>query len=255
MYNNLITHNKVGGQVLKANVFGIDLFYSNNNIILNKTNRGGVPILFPQFGQNGIYKKHGFVRDIDWNLINEEFKNDLIFIEYECNLNPDNKYNWEYKCKLNYSVKYKNNLLELELKIKNTGSKSFSFTGGLHPYFKINSRKEISILGLNDLEYIDSFPNIESPFNLNGESLIERLYISNSNINFYNGTNLLSLKSKGFDNWMIWNPGKDGSKLINDLPDNDWDKFICIEPIVMQNSINLISGEEFIGKLFIELIN
>jgi D-hexose-6-phosphate mutarotase len=31
---------------------------------------------------------------------------------------------------------------------------------------------------------------------------------------------------------MMWNPGKEGAKNINDLLDEDWNKFLCIESVV-----------------------
>jgi glucose-6-phosphate 1-epimerase len=53
---------------------------------------------------------------------------------------------------------------------------------------------------------------------------------------------------------MIWNPGEEGAKAIQDLPNDDWTKFICIEPIISKPKI-LEPGELFIGELQIILNN
>jgi len=52
---------------------------------------------------------------------------------------------------------------------------------------------------------------------------------------------------------MIWNPGEEGTKSINDLPNDEWSKFICIEPIIIKPKI-LEPGELYIGELQITLI-
>jgi glucose-6-phosphate 1-epimerase len=116
----------------------------------------------------------------------------------------------------------------------------------LHPYFAISSRDQIAIDGLKAAKFSDSYPDI--PFDLNGSALIERLYESNNLVKFYNGDYWITLKSKCFDNWMIWNPGEVGGASIHDLPDEHWDKFICIEPVITHPK-TLAPGELFIGEL------
>ena len=115
----------------------------------------------------------------------------------------------------------------------------------MHPYFAINSRDHITIKGLKAVSHRDSYPNI--PFDLNGCALIERLYEGNKPLKFFNGENWLSIKTSGFNNWMIWNPGEIGGASMHDLPDEHWDKSICIEPVITK-PITLAPRELFIGE-------
>jgi glucose-6-phosphate 1-epimerase len=48
---------------------------------------------------------------------------------------------------------------------------------------------------------------------------------------------------------MVWNPGREGATRISDLPDEDWDKFICIEPIVLSEPKTLLPGDAFNGAM------
>jgi glucose-6-phosphate 1-epimerase len=254
---NKFVHNNLGAQILNAQIKGVDLFYLSplHNLNSKTSIRGGVPILFPQFGEIGKYKKHGFVRDLNWRLINEVNNFSKYSVEYECIIEENSDYLWENRAKLNLFANCYENLFIIKLQIKNIGNNKFNFTGGLHPYFRISSRRAIRIMGLERCQFRDTYPEIEEVFDLNNDTLIERLYLDNKKITFFNGLYNFTLKSNGFENWMIWNPGKIGAELISDLPNGDWDKFLCIEPIIKETPYLLNPNQEFTGELLIEINN
>ena len=244
-----LIHTCLGAQILSAKfIKDKNIFYKSPINDFGKTYRGGVPVIFPQFANNGSLKKHGFVRDIAWELMYEYQDEEQSIIEYDCYIVPDIYPEWPYNAKLSLFCTMSSNSISIKLFVINTDNKAFTFNGGLHPYFAISSREQLAINGLEDISYSDSFPDI--PFNLNGNSLIERLYDSKEPIQFYNGENWLTIKSSGFNSWMIWNPGQKGAASINDLPNEDYSKFICIEPVIT-NPKTLAPGELFIGELHI----
>ena len=53
---------------------------------------------------------------------------------------------------------------------------------------------------------------------------------------------------------MIWNPGQTLAKSIPDLPNNDWENFICIEPVIASKPKTLKSGAIFDGIFNIDII-
>lgn len=251
---NSLKHISFGAQILQVKIGINELLYLSplSQIGTKQTLRGGIPVLFPQFGNFGNLKKHGFVRDLNWKLINEGNNQNDLFVEYEYVIAKDHFLDWKHSAKLNLKASVINNLFNITLQILNIGDSSFEFTGGLHPYFKINSRSAIKINGLESSSFEDTFPEIR--FELSSDRVIERLYFTNKDIFFNNGYNNLVIKTKGFESWMIWNPGKDLSKSINDLPDDDWNKFICIEPIIKKNAMLLKPNETFKGELAVEHI-
>ncbi len=250
---NSLKHISFGAQVLQVKLGINELLYLSplSQIESKQTLRGGIPVLFPQFGNFGNLKKHGFVRDCNWKLVNEHRNQNDLFVEYEYVIDEDYFLDWKHSAKLNLKASVINSVFTTFIQILNTGSSSFEFTGGLHPYFKINSRSAIKINGLESSYFEDSFPEIN--FELSGDRVIERLYFTNDDIYFYNGSDYLMIKSKGFESWMIWNPGMDMAKVMNDLPNDDWNKFICIEPIIKNNAILLKPNEIFEGELVVEL--
>ena len=246
-----ITHSIIGAQILSANfIKGKNIFYTSPLSEFGKTIRGGVPVLFPQFANNGKLRKHGFVRDIAWELMYEFQDDKSAIIEYDFNIEADDYPEWPFNAKLSLFCEMISNLITIKLIVINTDNKPFEFTGGLHPYFAIDSKDNVTIEGLENVTFKDSFPEV--PFNLKGNKLIERLYETNAPIKFFNGEKWTTITSSGFDNWMIWNPGEEGAKLIGNLPNDDWSKFICIEPII-NTPKTLEPGELFIGELQIIL--
>jgi len=244
----------LGAQLLSAEIFeGVEIFYTSPISNINSITRGGVPIIFPQFGNFGMLKKHGFVRDLNWVKLDSKIINGEEIVKYSLITSKYEQLSWDFEAKLTLTFKLiKNVSLSINLMIENIGNESFSFTGGLHPYFCIKNRKNLKISGLEDSEYIDTDPLINS-FHLNGDTGIERLFLTNTDIEVNTGYKTLMLTIEGFENWMVWNPGISGAKYIEDLPDNDWDKFVCIEPLVNNKSIILSPKEIFNGELKIKV--
>jgi len=52
---------------------------------------------------------------------------------------------------------------------------------------------------------------------------------------------------------MVWNPGSAGATRISDLPDEDWDRFICIEPIVLAEPKTVLQGDVFNGEMVVSV--
>ena len=141
------------------------------------------------------------------------------------------------------------------MKIENTGSTSFSFTGGLHPYFYVPSVLKCSVEGFNSVSFTDKHKVTHSDDILKfTTSEFERLYHQNKPLKLTYDNVALELNQKGFDEWMIWNPGETLTKSMLDLPNKDWGKFICIEPVIASKPKLLEPGAIFNGSLNINLI-
>ena len=250
-----LIHDSKGAQVLHAALGScLEMLYLSPLVSFYPDNpiRGGIPLMFPQFGDSGPLRKHGFVRDLQWTLVAENddamAKNISYLIDIKFTDFPD----WPFDASLQMDASTGLDSFSIALTVINTGHKGFIFTGGIHPYFAISSRKDIQVNGLEGLPFRDSFPG-DHAYELNADGLVERQYMGDAEIQFYNGSHWLKLTASGFDSWMIWNPGKEGARKISDLPDEDWDKFICIEPIVLAQPICLGPGQKFNGELKISI--
>jgi glucose-6-phosphate 1-epimerase len=178
-----VEHSNIGSLILSANfIKDKNIFYKSPINEYGKTYRGGVPVLFPQFANIGRLRKHGFVRDIEWELMYEFQDEKKSIIEYDCNIYDDDYAEWPHNAKLNLYFEMTKNVITIKLIVINNDNKSFEFTGGLHPYFVISSRDNIIIDGIEFIQFKESYPNI--PYKLNSNSTIERLYETNNSIEF-----------------------------------------------------------------------
>jgi len=248
-----ILHESKGAQVLHAALeSGLELLYLSPLVDVYPDNpiRGGIPLMFPQFGDSGPLRKHGFVRDLQWSLVDEHENAVSKNISYLLDIKSTDFPDWPFDVSLQLNASVGLDTFTIELSVLNSGNKDFSFTGGFHPYFAISSRKDILLNGLDELPFRDSFPGANA-YELNSDALVERQYLGNAEIRFYNGSNWLKITASGFDSWMVWNPGTAGAKKISDLPDADWDQFICIEPIILAEPKTLLPGDAFNGEMVV----
>lgn len=245
-----------GAQVLQASLVSMhELFYVSPLAADNpdKPIRGGIPLLFPQFGDSGSLVKHGFVRDMYWQCVEEAHDGRGSTSTHQLEIKATDFTDWPHAASLKVNVSADEKKFMLGFSVTNVGDSSFTFTGGLHPYFRISSRADIELKGLESMSFKDSFPEKDA-YQLQSNCLIERQYVGTPDLTFYNGNCWLKLVAKGFDSWMVWNPGVNGARLISDLPDEDWDTFMCIEPIILSQPLLLEPGKTFNGDLTIELM-
>jgi len=163
---------------------------------------------------------------------------------------------WPYDARLALKCNYQQNQALVILEIQNSGTSSFSWTGGLHPYFAFDLLNT-EVHGLyaasqqylyRPSEYFQGKPSLR--FDRNA---YECLFNTNNSLHVTTPTRTLTLSMEGFDQWMIWNPGEEGAKALNDLPNEDWCQFLCIEPVVLSNPVILKPHESWIGSLRIKI--
>jgi len=244
-----IEYQDFGGQILAIG----DIFYLSPIVIdENLPRRGGIPIIFPQFSNQGALSKHGFARNRLWSLqsIEEGGRRGLT---YRLDILSEDISSWPYSALLELKLTLVNREILLEMNIQNTGTSQFSWTGGFHPYFRVDNLLESWIEGLND--GCTAGLHLRSSNHMD----VERHYFSNNGceVLFPNCSSLrlvmphktLNIESEGFDEWMVWNPGKAISRSISDLPDDDWLRFVCIEPVTVTTPIRLGVGQKFRGSL------
>ena len=53
---------------------------------------------------------------------------------------------------------------------------------------------------------------------------------------------------------MVWNPGAEGARDLADLPDADWQRFVCVEPVIVDRPVALAPGQSFTGTFTIDAV-
>lgn len=231
----MLVHQNFGGQLLALRT-GLDsFFYLSPLTTKGATVRGGIPVCFPQFANNGHLPKHGFVRDLPWDCVESSPE----LVRYQLQITESTHPNWTHAAQLEISYQCTDVGLSVGLDIHNVGKTPFAFTGGLHPYLRINQLQSVSIAGLAGLKtdnlYFPKQIKLDTDALCFDDHAFETCFEGCPTLLIYEQEKLsFRLSSVGFTHWMVWNPGKEGAKGIKDLPDSDWQRFICVEPIIRE---------------------
>ncbi|MCF8430125.1 MAG: aldose 1-epimerase family protein [Bacteroidia bacterium] len=175
-----VSVNKIGAElssVLQLNN-KYEFIWNANPMVWNRHS----PILFPIVGKlkdnkisiNGIFyemSQHGFARDCDFELINNN-GNSLTFLLVS-NLNTFEKYPFNFQLYIIYSFTETANQLKITYKIINNSTNEMPFSIGAHPGFKLPvadlNQYDIDFYNLNNIE---RYLLVEGLFNNETENIM-----------------------------------------------------------------------------------
>lgn len=252
-----LLHQALGAQLLGAALAPHDAVFYLSPLANTGAARGGVPVLFPQFAEVGPLRKHGYVRDMPWTLREHRQGAGLEMLCYTLDIAEGDIAAWPHAAELQLTVELRPGRLTMTLSVKNAGTSAFAFTGGLHPYFRVADLLQMRVEGLRGLAVRDRYrPALQADAATVlalGREPFERLYDACPDLCLWTGQHWLTLSASGFDQWMVWNPGEEGAQQLADLPDADWQRFVCIEPVRVARPVHLGPGELFAGALTVKI--
>ena len=236
------------------------LFCSRNSALDgSRAIRGGVPVIFPQFGARGTGMRHGFARVASWQL---EATGDtdgaawVQFILQRTDLPEAIAASWPWTFTLRLRVAVKAQALELQLSVHNTGEQAFPFSAALHSYFAIDQLSEARIGGLQRVRYSDETPQdaLQAEEMLQFSDKLDRIYYQLPGaLTLQSGGHALRLEQQGFTDAVVWNPGAQDAAALPDLADDEYQRFICIEPALIQPD-TLAAGAAWSGSQRLEFV-
>ncbi|MBN2810731.1 MAG: D-hexose-6-phosphate mutarotase [Spirochaetales bacterium] len=261
-----------GGQVLSFKPDDRDdiLFMSSAcSFKPGKPIRGGIPICFPWFGprtDDPMLPQHGFARTSTWSIISFEDEPESSTLILGLSDTEDSRRIWPHSFAAALAVTVSKKL-SLTLSVTNTGGSPLSFTDALHAYFKVSQIESARLIGLEQSEYRDlaalrSGAASEKPdtrITQNGEIVftgeIDRVYLTDSNIKIIDNIKpgQIIIRTEGFPNRIIWNPGQVKGEAIADLGKKEWNSFVCMEAgAVDPNEISVPPGATVCQTMIIE---
>ena len=215
--------------------------------------RGGIPVCFPWFGPHKTDKakpQHGFARLMYWSVIETKtLPTAETFIRLQLCSSAGTKTYWNHDFCVEM-VLIIGKFLVATLKVTNTSSLPFEYTSALHSYFSVSSIEAITIEGLQNTRYYNQLEPgdyvQESP-ELKIQKPETRHYYETEatckiNDPFF-GRRIRVAKS-GSKVTTVWNPGEETCSKIDDMPDDAFHAFVCIEAVNAFNDIiKLAPGE------------
>jgi glucose-6-phosphate 1-epimerase len=253
--SNCLDADLFGGHILQARLNGDDVFYVAPKALhqAGQPRRGGVPVLFPQFNNDGTFPKHGFARVMNWQIVQADGAAQVTDQHWRASLIANSKTvtpfiahtpaRWPHQAELVIDAVVKDNSLWVSLTVKNIGTTEFSFAGGLHPYF---------CWPKGDIEIEQLGVRLSRDLMMQSGAGIEEKFLHRSDkLTVLSTQQKMTIKKFGFEEWMLWNPGPKHS--LRDIEFCDWQSFYCLEPISSVKPHVLKPQEVFTGGFSIQI--
>ena len=239
-----------GGQVLSWRMRGREQLFLSRRACFSPTQaiRGGVPVIFPQFGTRGDGPRHGFARLRRWEIAKTDGSGSLT-VALRGGPEPD----WPYPFELRLQTALWNDRLVLGLAIQNLGTTPFTFTAALHTYLRVDDIADASLHGLADCPYLDATAGsnckVQRATTLEFPDEVDRIYPgAPSSLRIIDGDRQLMVRQHGFRDTVVWNPGPVMTANLSDLTPSDHRRFLCVEAGVIECPARLSPGETWHGS-------
>jgi glucose-6-phosphate 1-epimerase len=215
--------------------------------------RGGIPVCFPWFrakGDDPTAPVHGFVRTKEWRLDSVKAQGDSVLVVCSTENDPSTERWWPYPFRLQHILSIGTSL-RLQLVVTNTGPAPFRFEEALHTYFRVSHAQNVSIRGLDRIQYLDNLDGNRTK--TQSGDLVFTARTDNAYIDVHSAAELidpawrriLRTEKENSATTVVWNPREEGAALIADLGNDEWQSFACIEASnILASAIVLAPGQQ-----------
>jgi D-hexose-6-phosphate mutarotase len=212
--------------------------------------RGGVPVIFPWFGNRDGEPSHGFARITEWQLVKTSANEHSATLHFALpKISGDNIWN-NLRTEFIVTISDK---LTMELTIANEScDETISFENCLHTYFQIGDINQISISGLEKSPF-DDFASGANGGRQPAENSVLRITKETNRVYFDAPQTVeihdeklkrtIRVEKSGSNSTVVWNPWTT-QKLPDDFDPAEHKHMICVESgNVKQNKISLAPGK------------
>lgn len=197
--------------------------------------RGGVPVVFPQFGERGPLPPHGFARTRSWRLAGEQGGRAVFLLESSA----ETLQLWPHAFALELAITIGGARMGMELSVRNTGNAPFSFNAALHTYFLVSNAANVRLEGLEGARYVDR----------GGTDAIDRVYLGPSpETHLIDAGRELVLSQQGFPDTVVWNPGAERTAAMADMDPEGYRWMLCVEAAAFESPVAVQAGGEWAGS-------
>jgi glucose-6-phosphate 1-epimerase len=213
--------------------------------------RGGVPVIFPQFSARGALPRHGLVRTRAWQLQESPAHGAHAQAVVRFSSDDQTRALWPHDFEAELTVSIVGRQVDIEFAVTNTGDAPFEFSVALHTYLRTNDVLKAQLEGLQGVKYEDNTTGQWQQqwgdvTQVVGE--IDRLYHDVSGqLTVRELGRRVSIAQRGFTDVVVWNPGPEKGAGLADMPDDDWQRMLCVEAARVIEPVVLAPGQEWAG--------
>uniref|UniRef100_A0A7C2AW54 Putative glucose-6-phosphate 1-epimerase n=1 Tax=Pseudomonas graminis TaxID=158627 RepID=A0A7C2AW54_9PSED len=256
-----------GAHIISYQVDGDEpLIWSNPGALFKsgKPIRGGMPICWPWFGNfqrnpssvqamrasNEPAKAHGEVRAIDWELMGVGEDGDALIVEFIQPQAEGQLPGWPHTVGLKLHIRL-DAALNVSLVSFNAGAEDVTLSQALHSYFAVSDVSQISIEGLDGVEYLNTLESWDTQnvqvgdITFTGET--DRIYQDTPDLISVvdpEWKRRIQIQTTGSHSAIVWNPWIDKTKTFDDMQADGWKSMVCVETAnVMTDVVTLKPGD------------
>jgi len=248
-----------GGHITSwTNTAGEDLFFISRESYFEpgRAIRGGIPVIFPQFGGSGPLPQHGFARNATWELIHTALHADgTVAATLALTDSPDTLTLWPHQFRLELDMQLAETALDVVLRATNTGNAPFTFTTALHTYFHVADIHQTAVSGLQGVTFIDSLRDdlreVETRPAIHFAGETDRIYLDAPNqlcIDDAGNRRAIIITKSHLPDVVVWNPWVAKSQRMRDFGDDEYLQMVCVETGGIETPVALPAGGEWQGQ-------
>ncbi|KAF0710177.1 Aste57867_5628 [Aphanomyces stellatus] len=237
-----------------------DVLFVSKKALLDgsKPIRGGIPLVFPQFGAGLVPSKlpsHGFARTSTWTLVDTEDFVDSVSATFVLATTKHQLQDWPHAVRLVYTVTVAPHRLTTSLAMTNTDTETWGCQALLHTYLRIpdaapsltlSALPSVHVTGLQGLEVSDKVTkstSVESRAAVAIAAETDSVYKDTpARLEVQLGAGrTVRVEKRAFlldggavkSDAVVWNPWTDKAKGLSDFGDDEYPTMLCVEPGVV----------------------
>lgn len=224
---------------------------TNSEYLTGKPVRGGIPLVFPWFGDHAADPKlpaHGFARNLEWRLARAVAGPEVVL---EVTDDVSTRSMWPHSFRLQLVIAVAE-ALRIELTIQNTDTRSMRCEEALHTYLSVGDVHSCSVHGLEGLPVTEQATAPETAWDrsapLRFRAETDRVFQGVRGHLELRAPALqrrVELDTEGANSTIVWNPWHAKTARLSQMAADDWQRFCCIESAnVRERSLTLAAGQQ-----------
>ncbi|HKI88554.1 MAG TPA: D-hexose-6-phosphate mutarotase [Draconibacterium sp.] len=227
--------------------------------------RGGIPVCFPWFGPHKSdpeKPQHGFARLMYWEVVEtKSLPTGETLVRLQLYSSEKTKNYWPHDFYAELIIVVGKNL-STTLKVTNTSSEIVEYSCALHSYFNLSAIDNIAIEGLQNTKYHNQlepgdFTQVEPLLKIQ-KAETRHYYDTETPCIIHDGVfgrRIFAAKT-GSKVTTVWNPWEETCRNIEDMSDDAWQTFVCVEAVnAFEDVIKLSAGESHETSAIIGLVD
>ena len=210
--------------------------------------RGGIPICWPRFGNlDKSLPQHGFARLFLFELIKvEELNEDLTQVHLQLKSSAASKKIWNYDFTLDI-VFHISETLSISMTTTNESAEEFLLTQAFHTYFQVQNIENITIEGLEGVEFLDTLTGTKKVETqaLKIVAETDRVYLSvTKDIYLCEDDREVLIHAENSNSAIVWNPWIEKCSKMSAMQPEAYKEFVCIESANAFDDFKIVKPNE-----------